>query len=91
MSRSPGPSLSVGVRGAQVTVGRRGVTRTVGNTGDRYIFYMSSGGHHTGFHSAHRETPLSAEEWASQSRQAEWILAAIMLLVAIVLTWMGRS
>ncbi|MGO8843318.1 MAG: DUF4236 domain-containing protein [Methyloceanibacter sp.] len=55
MSRRPGPSLSVGVRGAHVTVGRRGIRRTVGIPAGTGIFYTSSTGYHTGIHSAHRD------------------------------------
>jgi hypothetical protein len=64
LSRS-GPSLSFGVRGAHLTVGSRGVRRTVGVPGTG-LFYTSTGGHHTGVHSARHfaarpETARSAD------------------------------
>ncbi len=78
-----GPSLSVGVRGAHVTVGRSGVRKTVGIPGTG-IYYTSYQGYHTGFHSAHQESPLSPEAQAAQDRKAEWILGAIVLAIILI-------
>lgn len=80
-----GPSLSVGMRGAHVTFGRNGVRKTVGIPGTG-IYYTSSSGHHTGFHSAHQEVPLNAQQQSAQDRKAEWILGAVVLaIIAIAL------
>ncbi len=78
-----GPSLSVGVRGAHVTVGRKGVRKTVGIPGTG-IYYTSYKGYHTGFHSAHQEAPLAPQAQAVQDRKAEWILAAIVLAIIVI-------
>ncbi|HKD69630.1 MAG TPA: DUF4236 domain-containing protein [Candidatus Binataceae bacterium] len=80
-----GPSLSVGVRGAHMTVGRRGIRKSVGIPGTG-IYYTSSSGYHTGFHSAHQETPLDPQQQAAQDRRAERIVGIIVLaIVAIAL------
>ncbi len=78
-----GPSLSVGVRGAHVSVGRNGVRKTVGIPGTG-VYYTSYKGYHTGFHSAHQETPLSPQAQAAQDRKAEWLLGAIVLAVVLI-------
>ncbi|SRR5579875_1548449 len=78
-----GPSLSVGVRGAHVTVGRNGIRKTVGIPGTG-IYYTSYNGYHTGFHSAHQETPLSPEQQAAQDRKAEWLLGAIVIGIVLI-------
>jgi len=75
-----GPSLTVGVRGAHVTVGRRGVTRTVGLLGTG-IYYTSHQGYHSGFHSAHGDTPRSLPEQASADRRAERIIGILTLTI----------
>ena len=83
VSRS-GPSLTVGVRGAHVTVGRTGVTRTVGLPGTG-IYYTSHRGYHSGFHSAHSETPLPSTEQASADRRAERMMGiTVMIIVGMV-------
>jgi hypothetical protein len=78
-----GPSLSVGMRGAHVTVGRSGVRKTVGIPGTG-IYYTSYKGYHTGFHSAHQESPLGPQQQAVQDRKAEWIIAAIVLAIILI-------
>jgi Protein of unknown function (DUF4236) len=82
VSRS-GPSLSVGVRGVHVTVGRKGVRKTVGIPGTG-IYYTSYKGYHTGFHSAHQESPLGPGQQAAQDRKAEWLLGAIVLAIILI-------
>jgi hypothetical protein len=75
-----GPSLSFGVRGAHVTVGRNGIRRTVGIPGTG-IYYTSVSGHHTGFHSAHRETSQGP---TGPDRAAGWIfITAILFLIVL--------
>jgi hypothetical protein len=78
-----GPSLSVGMRGAHVTVGRKGVRKTVGIPGTG-IYYTSYKGYHTGFHSAHQEIPLGPQQQAAQDRKAEWIIAAVVLALILI-------
>jgi hypothetical protein len=75
-----GPSLTMGVRGAHVTVGARGVTRTIGIPGTG-IYYTSRTGHHTGFHSAHQETPLSPDQQARADRKAERATGCLVLMI----------
>jgi hypothetical protein len=71
------------MRGAHVTMGRNGVRKTVGIPGTG-IYYTSYKGYHTGFHSAHQETPLVPQDQAVQDRKAEWILAALVLAIILV-------
>src|ERR1700732_2541600 len=91
VSRS-GPSLTVGVRGAHVTVGRTGVTRSVGLPGTG-IYYTSHRGYHSGFHSAHSETPIPREQQANADRSAERTIGilAIVIVGLIVLLVMALS
>ncbi len=84
-----GPSLSVGVRGAHGTVGRTGVRKTVGIPGTG-IYYTSYNGYHSGFHSAHQETPLSPQAQAAQDRKAEWLLGAIVLALILIAAALAR-
>ncbi len=84
-----GPSLSVGFRGAHVTVGRKGIRKTVGIPGTG-IYYTSYKGYHTGFHSAHQETPLDQAQQASADRKAEWLLAAILLALIVIVALLGH-
>jgi hypothetical protein len=79
-----GPSLSVGVRGAHVTLGRKGIRKTVGIPGTG-IYYTSYNGYHTGFHSAHQETPLSPDQQAAADHNAEWLLGAIVLGIILLI------
>jgi hypothetical protein len=79
VSRS-GPSLSVGVRGAHVTLGRSGITRTVGLPGTG-IYYTSHRGYHTGFHSAHSETPLAPSQQAQADRTAERMMGLLVMVI----------
>lgn len=83
VSRS-GPSLTVGVRGAHVTVGRTGVTRTVGLPGTG-IYYTSHSGYHSGFHSAHSETPLPPAEQASVDRKAEGMMVILVMVIVVLI------
>jgi hypothetical protein len=87
----PGPSLSFGVRGAHVTVGRSGVRKAVGIPGTG-IYYTSFAGRHSGFHSAHQETPLGPAEQAAEDCRAERVMTFIVVLaiVLIVLALAGR-
>ncbi len=78
-----GPSLSVGVRGAHLTFGRNGVRRTVGIPGTG-IYYTSQSGYHTGFHSAHVETPVDPARQAAVDRGAQVILIAVAIGIALV-------
>ena len=88
VSRS-GPSLTVGVRGAHVTVGRSGVTRTVGLPGTG-IYYTSHRGYHSGFHSAHGDTPLPPAQQAGADRKAEGTMAILaMVIIALVVMLIG--
>lgn len=82
VSRS-GPSLTMGVRGAHVTVGRTGVTRTVGLPGTG-IYYTSHRGYHSGFHSAHSETPLPPEQQASTDRKAEGMVGILVIVIVVL-------
>lgn len=75
------------MRGAHMTFGRNGVTKTVGIPGTG-IYYTSREGCHSGFHSAHHETPLSEEEQAAADRKAErtvLVLALVVVMLAIAL------
>jgi hypothetical protein len=75
-----GPSLTMGVRGAHMTFGARGITKTVGIPGTG-LYYTSRTGHHTGFHSAHQETPLSPEQQSSADHKAEGAMGCLLLMV----------
>jgi len=79
-----GPSLSVGVRGAHLTLGRKGIRKTVGIPGTG-IYYTSYKGYHTGFHSAHQETPLNPQEQAAADRKAERLLAVIGVVIVLLI------
>ncbi len=59
-----GPSLTFGVRGAHVTLGSRGIRKTVGIPGTG-LYYTSQSGYHSGVHTAHVETPISAQQQAA--------------------------
>lgn len=83
VSRS-GPSLTVGMRGAHVTMGRSGITRTVGLPGTG-IYYTSHRGYHSGFHSAHSDTPLPPDQQSRADRKAEMTIGTLtMVIVALV-------
>lgn len=77
-----GPSLSFGVRGAHVTLGRRGVTRTVGIPGSG-LYWTSSAGHHTGFHSGHVEGDVS------RGAQGCAHVLGMMLVIAVAFGALG--
>ena len=79
-----GPSLTVGMRGAHVTFGHGGVTRTVGIPGTG-LYYTSRTGRHTGFHSAHQETPVDQRTQVTADRAAGCALVAIVAIVAAVI------
>jgi uncharacterized protein DUF4236 len=79
-----GPSLTVGVRGAHMTFGGRGVTRTVGLPGTG-LYYTSRSGYHTGFHSAHAETPVDAGTQARADRVSSLALLGIIVLIALLI------
>jgi hypothetical protein len=74
-----GPSVTVGMLGAHLTFGRRGVTRTVGIPGTG-IYYTSRSGYHSGFHSAHAETPIDAQTQARANTAATLAVLAIACL-----------
>jgi uncharacterized protein DUF4236 len=84
-----GPSLSVGVRGAHVTLGRKGVRKTIGIPGTG-IYYTSYNGYHTGFHSAHQETPLAPDQQAAADRKAEWLMGAIVVAIVLLIAALLR-
>jgi Protein of unknown function (DUF4236) len=79
-----GPSLTVGMRGAHVTFGRNGVTRTVGLPGTG-LYYTSRTGRHTGFHSAHTETPVASTAQGRADRIVGLVLLAIIALVVLMI------
>jgi hypothetical protein len=79
-----GPSLTVGMRGAHVTFGHRGVTRTVGIPGTG-IYYTSHSGHHTGYHSAHTETPVDPAAQNTAERVAGILVVGIIALLALAI------
>jgi hypothetical protein len=78
-----GPSLTVGMRGAHLTVGRSGVRRTIGIPGSG-MYYTSHKGHHTGFHSAHVETPVAPAHQAAVDFAAQGAILLIALGVALL-------
>lgn len=77
-----GPSLTFGMRGAHVTVGSRGVRKTVGIPGTG-IYYTSQTGYHSGLHSAHVDTPITAEQQTAAHSIGN--LIAIILILGVVL------
>jgi hypothetical protein len=77
-----GPSLTVGMRGAHLTFGPRGVTRTLGIPGTG-IYYTSRTGRHSGFHTAHLETPVTVRLQAMADRLITVALLVIGALFAI--------
>jgi hypothetical protein len=81
LSRS-GPSVTVGMRGAHLTLGRRGITRTIGILGTG-VYYTSRAGYHSGFHSAHVETPIDQKAQARANTVASLALFAVALLMVL--------
>ena len=79
-----GPSVTVGMRGVHLTFGRRGVTRTVGIPGTG-IYYTSRSECHSGFHSAHVETPIDLQTQARVNRVVSFALWAVGLLIALAI------
>ena len=79
-----GPSVTVGMRGAHLTLGRRGVTRTISIPGSG-IYYTSRTGYHTGFHSAHVETPVDTKTQARADRVASLALLAVAVFVVLAI------
>lgn len=79
-----GPSLTVGVRGAHMTFGNSGVTRTVGIPGTG-LYYTSRTGRHTGFHSAHAETPVTPAAQSAAGGCAGLLMLAIIAGVALMI------
>lgn len=79
-----GPSLTVGMRGAHVTFGNSGVTRTVGIPGTG-LYYTSRTGHHTGFHSAHTETPVTPAAQTAAGGCAGLFMLAVIVGVALLI------
>ncbi len=79
-----GPSLTVGVRGAHLTMGPSGVRRTVGIPGTG-IYYTSHSGYRSGVHSAHVDTPISAEQQARAHSVGGWLALALIVGVALVI------
>jgi hypothetical protein len=85
-----GPSLTVGMRGAHVTFGHRGVTHTVGIPGTG-IYYTSRSGQHTGYHSAHTETPVDPVAQHTAERVAGILVVGIIGLLALAIGFAIRS
>lgn len=79
-----GPSLTLGVRGAHVTLGPRGVRRTVGIPGTG-IYYTSQSGYHTGVHSAHAETSLTAAQQQRAHNAAGCLALAVIVGLALLI------
>jgi Protein of unknown function (DUF4236) len=79
-----GPSVTVGMRGAHLTLGRGGVTRTVGIPGTG-IYYTSRSGYHSGFHSAHVETPVDPQSQARANTLATLAVLAFALLIVLAI------
>ena len=73
-----GPSLTVGVRGAHVTVSPHHIQRTVGIPGSG-IYYTSTWGTKTGFHSSHVDVPV-----AGWTQTLAHIVAGVLTVAAIV-------
>ncbi len=78
-----GPSLTVGMRGAHMTFGKTGVRRTIGIPGTG-IYYTSHSGYHTGFHSAHVETPIDADRQAAVDRGAQITMVIVAIGLALL-------
>jgi Protein of unknown function (DUF4236) len=79
-----GPSVTVGMRGAHLTMGRRGITRTIGIPGTG-IYYTSRSGCHTGFHSAHVETPIDPQTQARANTVASLAVLALALFIVLAI------
>ncbi|GEM_PF-1800294 len=80
-----GPSLTIGVRGAHLTFGPRGVVRTIGIPGTG-IYYTSRTGRHSGFHTAHVETPVNPQSKMIADRVITMVL---MLMGALLVLGIG--
>ena len=89
-----GPSLTVGMRGAHMTFGHKGITRTVGIPGTG-LYYTSRKGYHSGFHSAHAETPVDPRTQAVAERASGFLIIAVVAIIAgvigLVIGMAGRS
>ena len=70
--------------GAHITLGRRGITRTVGIPGTG-IYYTSRAGYHSGFHSAHVETPVALQSQARANAVATVAVTALALLLTLAI------
>ena len=70
------------MRGAHLTVGARGITRTIGIPGTG-IYYTSRSGYHSGFHSAHVETPIVPETQARANSLASLAVLAVALFIVV--------
>ncbi|MBV8775442.1 MAG: DUF4236 domain-containing protein [Deltaproteobacteria bacterium] len=79
-----GPSITIGLRGAHLTLARRGVTRTVGIPGTG-IYYTSRRGYHSGFHSAHIETPVDPQTQARANTIAILAVSALVLVIVLAI------
>ena len=79
-----GPSVTVGMRGAHLTLGRRGITRTVGIPGTG-VYYTSRSGYHSGFHSAHVETPVDAQTQERAHTLANLAVLAVAVLIVLAI------
>lgn len=67
-----------------MTFARRGITRTVGIPGTG-IYYTSRGGYHSGFHSAHIETPVDPQTQARANTIAILAVPALALLIILAI------
>jgi len=79
-----GPSLTVGMRGSHLTVGHRGITRTIGIPGTG-IYYTSRSGYHSGFHSAHVETPIDPQTQARANTVASLAVLGVALFIVLAI------
>lgn len=79
-----GPSLTVGMRGAHMTVGSRGLRKTIGIPGTG-IYYTSQSGYHSGVHSAHVETPITAQQQAAAHSTGAAVATMFLLVVVLLL------
>ena len=68
--------------GAHLTFGRRGITRTVGIPGTG-VYYTSRAGYHSGFHSAHVDTPVAPQSQARANAFATVAVLAVSLLLVL--------
>jgi hypothetical protein len=86
-----GPSVTVGMRGAHVTIGSTGIRKTFDIPGTG-IYYTSHEGYHSGLHSAHVETPITAAQQSRAHGAATLIMiaAALMIGVAIGAAFVNR-